>query len=90
MYLFQEGALTARRIYQHAVNTGAANGTVRNPKLANFVAQNLQWMQSMYSRPDSPRWYWSHVELVLAQLQGVYQGYRQGACVGEDSLTYNE
>lgn len=87
---FAEGALTAHRIYQQAVNVRAQSTT---PQLSAFIRQNVQWMQAMQQiaeQEDSgsaDRTYWWQVRLVWEQLNGIYEGYLHTAAPGEDSLT---
>jgi hypothetical protein len=78
-----EGQMTALRIEQSANNMAVQSYNVSDT-LSKFMATNTDWMTGMLKiaqtleagTPDRKIWY--HQGLLLAQLEGLYQGYLVG------------
>ena len=80
---FAEGFLTASMIsnYWPSSQSSSFNLTSSEPvpePVAQFIHANLQWMrEGVEKNPRSP--YWRRVQLVLAQLEGMVEGYKAAA-----------
>jgi hypothetical protein len=74
-----EGFATARRLEQHAVNTGVTTLPM-SPKLRGFLDANRAWQDSMEalagrSESATDRAFWHQSSLLRRQLRGVHAGY---------------
>jgi hypothetical protein len=69
---FLEAHLTAEKIFQGVVNTGANFSWP--PALEAFLAANDAWVRGMVASNGGSA-YWHHVGLVYAQLDGLLHGY---------------
>lgn len=86
---YAEAALTHHRIDEHFMNvyltffrTGDAADEETARGLRAFLHENLDWMRTQVERfsalPDHPdARYWETIELVLAQFDGLVQGYQR-------------
>jgi hypothetical protein len=78
---FYEGSVTATLIEQNAYNSGLYTYQP-SAGLAQFLQENTAFMSKMINESTSlpagnpGRAYWYHVNLILAQLNGIYQGYQ--------------
>jgi hypothetical protein len=83
---YAEGALTHHRLYQHYYNTYSTfygNDTIAPPRVNSFLADNLDYLQSQidlhkheYNNVSlNHRRYWRMIGGVLAQIEGLTQGY---------------
>lgn len=76
-----EGRLTAKRIYQNAMNSGFGPGLVPAPAYVEFIKLNDQWINTMLQVSKSSTAadisYWHHVDLINTQMKALHQGYTQ-------------
>ncbi|ETV99103.1 hypothetical protein, variant [Aphanomyces invadans] len=95
---YAEGALTHRRIHEHYWNTRSyffgkvptAIQLASAARVYSFLEQNIQWMRSQVASSFPRRndtMYWSMVGGVLAQLDGLVQGYNAHRSVDDSSLS---
>jgi hypothetical protein len=86
---YVEGALTAGRIYEHYVNTNAwivsqFKGGVIPPQFPQFFATQDAWArQNIAANTSSP--IWRSMGLVLAQFDGLVEGYNAVSSAGSNS-----
>uniref|UniRef100_T1IJU9 Phospholipase B-like n=1 Tax=Strigamia maritima TaxID=126957 RepID=T1IJU9_STRMM len=75
-----EGYLTYQLIYKHWINTveGYCNDEAEYcAKLKNYLAINSDWMKKQIALSHGNDPYWHQVNLILAQLNGLEEGYRK-------------
>ncbi|KAF0720690.1 Aste57867_115 [Aphanomyces stellatus] len=93
---YAEAALTHRRIAEHFTNTFVyfyGNDTIAPARVNAFFARNLAWMRTRIAAAtkddasDDDRRYWQMVAGVLAQLDGLRQGYAAFAAADAPRLT---
>eukprot|EP00042_Codosiga_hollandica_P042942 m.401136 g.401136 ORF g.401136 m.401136 type:complete len:559 (+) comp56440_c0_seq2:369-2045(+) len=88
---FYEGQETPLLLEQTALNSGML-GYTPSPALAQFLAANSAFMSQQIAAAqslpslDPKRIYWYHVNLILTQLNGLYEGY-QNVRGGKGELT---
>ena len=76
---FLEGALTSTRISQHYTNFMSyrfPDGI--DERLRSFSARHWKWLRKytaeQVQKGGEESWYWHHIELLLAQLDGLMEG----------------
>lgn len=80
---FVEGSLSTDMIYKSYRNTmeGLCEWKSKEfcENLESYLKTNFQWMQAMIAQKRNTCPVWHNVELILAQLQGVTDGYNKTA-----------
>ena len=75
-----EGFATASRLETHARNIGVASAELA-PGVTQFLARNAAYLDAQVAdalRRHAPdRAYWWHVQVLLEQQQGLFDGYQQ-------------
>jgi hypothetical protein len=81
-----EGFLTAHRIVQHISNIrGGSTGFP--PQMTAFIQENFAWMEAEAAERASSDEYWHHVQLLLLQLRGMYQGIKSSLARNSTGLS---
>jgi len=71
-----------RQIWQHSVNLLSMMAANKNnfAVLKDFLAQQNKWTRHMIeNHPSDEDEFWRHVAYVMAQFDGIYDGYRATA-----------
>ena len=78
-----EGKITAKRIYQGAMNGGFGPGLEPSQTYIDFIKLNDQWIESMLSISKGSTAadiaYWHHVDLINTQMKALHAGYTEQA-----------
>ncbi|RQM12042.1 hypothetical protein B5M09_004897 [Aphanomyces astaci] len=93
---YAEGALTHRRIHEHYWNTRSyffgrvptAINLASAARVYDFLDRNVRWLRSQVATMDTnDTLHWAMVGGVLAQLEGLVQGYNDHRGVEDSSLS---
>jgi hypothetical protein len=84
---YLEAALTQSSLWDSFRNTFNSSEPVLSAALESFILENDAWVRSNAASPSANPTYWAHVALVLAQLDGLYDGYIAYA-PAEQQLSY--
>lgn len=80
---YLEGTLTAKDIHDHYLNMrpvflgGRSEEVVK--RVEEFLTKQLEWSRQKVKENDGKDAFWRHVGYVLAQLDGLHDGYKQAA-----------
>lgn len=73
---YLEGAVTAQMVWENWYNLLQSSFNGKVPvALRAWLKDNLVWMQQQVKLYAATQPYWRHIQLILAQLQGIQQGY---------------